>query len=63
MAENGTVAYVAALPKCNFCENEALYDYKTKTGPWAYGCQQHYEWTRLYSKLGLGKGQKLVVKN
>lgn len=55
-------AKVAALPICNFCSEPALYDFKTKMGPWAYGCQGHFDIHRMYPDLGTGKGQKLVVE-
>lgn len=28
--------------KCDFCEREAVYDTKTKAGPWAYVCAKHF---------------------
>lgn len=57
-----TTAKVARLPKCNFCDRDALYDFKTQQGSWAYGCQSDYEAYRLYLNLGTGMGQKLVVE-
>ena len=29
--------------KCDFCDKPAKYDAKTKLGPWAFLCQQHFE--------------------
>ena len=29
--------------KCSFCDNMALYDGKTKQGPWAYMCKIHFQ--------------------
>lgn len=60
------------LPDCNFSEidNEtpcsnadclAEYDFKTQQGPWANGCKAHYLKYRLYSELGTGMGQRLVI--
>lgn len=31
----------AINPKCDFCDKEAIYDGKTKLGPWAYMCEEH----------------------
>jgi hypothetical protein len=56
-----TKVTLTKLPLCNFCEKTAKYDFKTRTGPWAYGCQLHYEVNRAYSQLGTGKGQELIL--
>lgn len=63
------VARVARLPKCDFCRHPseggrqvpAEYDFKTSYGPWAHGCERHWITHRMYSDLGTGKGQRLVV--
>lgn len=53
---------VAELPECSFyCNVPATYDFRTKQGPWAYGCEQHWKWNRATDKLGTGNGQRLVV--
>ena len=46
-------------PKCDLCQDgtEAVYDAKTKMGPWGYLCQAHFD--KYGVGLGLGKGQKL----
>ena len=36
--------------KCDFCENLAIYDGKTKMGPWAFMCEEHY---KLYGIPGV----------
>lgn len=56
-------AKVPELPDCDFgdCPSPALYDFKTKYGPWAYGCATHYSLNRCFDILGMGKGQKLKV--
>jgi hypothetical protein len=54
-------AEVHTLPSCNFCGEVAEYDFKTKRGPWAYGCLKHWREHRFYDTLGTGKAQKLVV--
>jgi hypothetical protein len=54
------------LPMCNFVHGTAEpepahYDGATIHGPWAFMCEEHF---RLYGiGLGLGKGQRLVVRN
>lgn len=61
-ADDLLVARVVRLPNCDFGDGEqARYDFKTKGGAWAYGCQTHYEKYRFYPKLGTGKGQRLVL--
>jgi hypothetical protein len=60
-------AKVARIPSCNFCSEDGLtvpaqYDFKTKQGPWAYGCADCWEEYRAYPHLGMGKGQKLVLR-
>lgn len=29
--------------KCDFCKSVALYDGKTKMGPWAFMCREHFD--------------------
>lgn len=59
-----TEAYVATLPKCDFCkgngiDKDAEYDGKTIHGPWANMCESHFE---DYGRgLGTGVGQRLIV--
>ena len=57
---------------CNFCKviheqiiglvgtTVAKYDGKTKMGPWADMCQEHFD--EFGVGLGLGRGQKLISK-
>lgn len=47
-------------PLCNICNEPAEYDAMTKYGNWAYLCERHYE--KLGIGLGLGKGQRLILK-
>lgn len=61
MTESHTTAKVARLPRCDFCGKEAEYDFKTKMGPWANGCQEDWEQNRYFTGLGLGMGQKLIL--
>jgi len=51
---------VLELPKCDFCEEKAKYDGKTLLGPWGFMCEKHFQ--RHGIGLGLGKGQRLLVK-
>ena len=52
---------VLELAICDFdCDKKAQYDGRTKLGPWAYMCQEHFEQHSV--GLGLGKGQKLVLR-
>ena len=66
MATHTTVV-VPKLPLCNFKEHghcrddgEAHYDGKTIYGSWGYMCEHHF--TAFGVGLGLGRGQKLIVK-
>jgi len=54
-----------AIPNCDLCREQgkavkAIYDAKTIHGWWAYLCEEHFN--KLGIGLGLGKGQKLVLK-
>lgn len=56
------------LPECDFCKLDPLviiqlahYDGKTKTGPWAYMCEDCF--SKFGVGLGLDKGQHLVLRN
>ena len=61
------IAYVASLPLCDFCkiddkvEKPAAYDAKTKHGPWASMCEDHYTQHRASDTLGTGHGQRYIV--
>jgi hypothetical protein len=55
------VILVASIPKCDFCDNPGPYDFKTKMGPWAHGCAEHYDRFRLFNKLGTGMAQLWVT--
>jgi hypothetical protein len=72
MAKDHTEVLVSKLPMCDICSHdvqmnkagsqrlEAHYDGRTSFGPWAYMCETHF--ARLGVGLGLGNGQKLVLK-
>lgn len=58
------IAKVAKLPLCDFphaTDIPALYDFATNSGPWAFGCETHYQENRRHSTLGTGKAQRLEV--
>jgi len=54
---------VSKLPRCDFNEGHppAAVDGKTNMGPWAYMCEGCFQSHGV--GLGLGKGQRLIVKN
>ena len=56
------IAYLPQLPKCDLCDKTAEYDARTKSGPWAYLCPDHWS-SETYGQLGTGYGQKLMVKS
>ncbi len=59
-----TEARVHPLPKCDFCDKKAGYDFKTKHGPWAYGCEDCYNEHKVPGLgLGSGKGQRLIAQS
>lgn len=65
-----TIAIVSKLPDCQFCRHvarrkptPARYDFRTTTGAWANGCEEHYKIHRAYTTLGTGKGQRLEMNS
>ena len=61
-------ALVDELPPCDICKAEGVdppepaeYDASTTSGRWGYMCEAHYQ-THGVKPLGLGRGQKLVVR-
>lgn len=53
-------AVVEVLPSCDVCKEQATYDAKTVFGAWANLCQTCFNSFGI--KLGLGYGQRLVVR-
>jgi hypothetical protein len=53
------------LPDCDFhepgSEVEAKFDARTRRGPWAFMCQQHFE-EYGNGRLGNGRGQRLIKR-
>lgn len=58
---------VAELPFCDLCQAfgrapaKAVVDGKTKQGPWAFMCAEHWA-SYGVGRLGTGYGQKLLLK-
>lgn len=60
----GEVVVVERIPECDFCSDgtPGPYDFATRMGPWAHGCEDHW---RLYSAsptLGVGMGQLWIKR-
>jgi hypothetical protein len=53
----GKIVRVTALPRCNFCNQPGPYDFVTKQGPWANGCEKCWKEHRRFATLGVGMGQ------
>jgi hypothetical protein len=66
MAQNGTVAYVTQLPKCDIhTDHEAQYDASIRINgrrTWANICEELFKDPTLGASLGTGRGQKLEVR-
>lgn len=67
MGKAHTEVTVDRLPPCDFCKQDPLvpyqaakYDGRTKMGPWAMMCEEHFKVFGV--GLGLGKGQKLLIR-
>jgi len=56
--DNRATDLLKERPECDICELPAAVDGKTRRGPWAYMCTEHYD--RLGSGLGAGRGQVLL---
>jgi hypothetical protein len=59
-------ARVQRLPDCDFCKEEgvkrpARYDFRTRRGPWANGCERHFKEQAATHVLGEGAGQRLLL--
>lgn len=53
---------VTTLPTCDFCGEQAEYDFRTYGGSWANGCDRHWRRNRATEGLGTGNGQRLVLR-
>lgn len=61
--EKGKCVVVERIPDCDFCMDgtPGPYDFATKMGPWAHGCDEHWERYRV-GPLGVGSGQLWITK-
>ena len=62
----GVLCIVDKIPNCDSCGMEdkdtpGPYDFPTRMGPWAHGCEQHWQANSMYRELGVGKGQYWLV--
>ena len=61
MNKDNTEVEVLSLPKCDFCSEQAHYDARIPAyATWGYVCETHFQ--QFECKLGLGRGQKLILK-
>lgn len=63
--KRGEICVVPEIPACDFCADgePGPYDFATKMGPWANGCEEHW---RLYAAspvLGVGSGQLWITED
>jgi hypothetical protein len=60
----GEVVVVSQIPSCDFCYDERTlgpYDFATRMGPWAHGCEEHWRLYRAAPRLGVGVGQLWIT--
>jgi hypothetical protein len=59
----GEVVVVDRVPACNFCTDGTAgpYDFATRMGPWANGCERHWVAYRSRPGLGVGSAQLWIV--
>lgn len=57
---NKIYAKMCAIPKCDICSKEAMYDAKIPHSSWANLCKEHF--VGFGCKLGIGLGQAFVVE-
>lgn len=60
-ASSGNICVVDEIPKCDFCDMPGHWDFGTKFGPWAHGCNKHFVEHRRASGTGVGKAQLWVT--
>jgi hypothetical protein len=61
-AKQGEVCLVTEIPKCDFCSDRGPYDFKTRMGPWAHGCNAHWREFRANPGFGVGKAQLWITE-
>jgi len=66
--EPGKAVVVSELPACDICKHlngttrTAEYDFATVMGPWANGCEEHFQTFSASGLLGVGMGQVLIAR-
>jgi hypothetical protein len=63
----GKVAICSSIPDCNFCDQAGEttpgpFDFATRMGGWANGCEPHYLLYRASRGLGVGKAQLWIER-
>jgi hypothetical protein len=63
----GKVCIKDSIPDCYFCDvdgvqNPGPFDFATRMGPWANGCEKHYRQFRATSSLGVGMAQLWIQR-
>lgn len=63
--KKGEICLVGHIPACDFCRDgtPGPYDFKTTMGPWAHGCERHWEKCRAAARLGVGLGQLWITED
>jgi hypothetical protein len=67
--EQGKVVVVSSIPDCYFCWEQSKkhvpgpYDFATRLGPWANGCEYHWRLLRAAPDLGVGAGQLWITED
>lgn len=62
--KRGEIVVVDNIPDCNFCQDgtPGPYDFATRMGSWANGCEKHWQQYRAGS-LGVGSGQLWITED
>jgi hypothetical protein len=59
--KSGEIVVVTEIPSCDFCDQPGRYDCRTKYGPWAHCCYDHYLVHRASPHLGVGNAQAWIT--
>jgi hypothetical protein len=60
----GIVALVDSIPVCDFgCGRPGEFDFATRCGAWAHGCEDHFDEFSATQRLGVGMGQLWVLRS
>ena len=62
--KSGKWTYVATMPLCDLTPEHGLagYDARMKSGPWAFMCHHCWAEHAMSTRLGVGSGQALVLR-